>query len=435
MALDRASVFETTQIGLETTAGTLVAALKKLSTLTVATTPKPDTKNYRGSGGKFPVVTVYNGEWTEAKVSGPVTYDETVYPLSSICGKTTPTQVPTTTLAYEWIFNINQSASDDIATYTVEQGSNVRALRYGYAFFTEYGVKWERGGVECTGAMMGRKISDGVQMSGNETQTIAITGGPTGGDFTLTYDGQTTAAIAYNASASAVKSALVALSNIGASDVEVTGTSLPTGPLTVEFRGALRQTNVPLMTANSGGLTGGTTPTVNVTLGTAGTAPTTIPLVPLTSVGTSVKVAAAQGDLDAASNLLRATSVDWSLTDRFGAIWALNADNDGTFAAHVETVPKMRVQITQSADEAGMTPLTWVRSGETKFIRINNVGPIIEGTTPYSFNMDMAFQVAEASELKDVDGVMGITWTFTGTYDATWGHAMQITVVNKLASL
>ena len=39
----------------------------------------------------------------------------------------------------------------------------------------------------------------------DEVQTVTITGGPTGGTFTLTWGGQTTAAIAYNATAATVQ--------------------------------------------------------------------------------------------------------------------------------------------------------------------------------------------------------------------------------------
>jgi hypothetical protein len=40
---------------------------------------------------------------------------------------------------------------------------------------------------------------NGLDPGTNEIQQVAITGGPTGGTFTLTYSGQTTGAIAYNA--------------------------------------------------------------------------------------------------------------------------------------------------------------------------------------------------------------------------------------------
>jgi hypothetical protein len=104
----------------------------------------------------------------------------------------------------------------------------------------------------------------------NEVQTITITGTPTGGNFTLTFDGQTTANIAYNAAASAVVSALEALSNIDSGDVTGGGGALPGTPVTITFTGQFANSDVPLMTANGAGLTGGTTPAVGVATTTPG---------------------------------------------------------------------------------------------------------------------------------------------------------------------
>ncbi|MCX5000988.1 hypothetical protein [Streptomyces longwoodensis] len=105
----------------------------------------------------------------------------------------------------------------------------------------------------------------------DEAQQVAITGGPTGGTFTLTFSGQTTSAIAYNASASAVQSALEALSNVASGDVTCTGGPLPGTPVAVSFAGgAYDGADVPQMTANGAGLTGGTSPAVAVTTTTPG---------------------------------------------------------------------------------------------------------------------------------------------------------------------
>lgn len=93
-----------------------------------------------------------------------------------------------------------------------------------------------------------------------EVQTVTITGAPTGGTFTLTLDGETTTAIAYNASAADVQAALEALSNVDG--VAVTGS----GPYVVTFAGYV---NVPQMTATAS-LTGGTTPGVTVATTTGG---------------------------------------------------------------------------------------------------------------------------------------------------------------------
>jgi hypothetical protein len=105
----------------------------------------------------------------------------------------------------------------------------------------------------------------------NEVQTVTITGTPTGGTFTLTYGGQTTSGIAYNATASAVRTALGALSSVGGvANVGVTGGPGPATPYVVTFKGALGNADVALMTASAASLTGGTSPAVTPSQTTPG---------------------------------------------------------------------------------------------------------------------------------------------------------------------
>jgi len=59
-----------------------------------------------------------------------------------------------------------------------------------------------------------------------EIQTLTPTTPATGGTFTLTYEGETTAAIAYDASTGAIQAALEALSNVDSGDITVGGTRL-----------------------------------------------------------------------------------------------------------------------------------------------------------------------------------------------------------------
>ena len=108
----------------------------------------------------------------------------------------------------------------------------------------------------------------GLGVLTSEVQTVTITGSPTGGNFKLAFKGSTTGNIAYNAAASAVQSALEALSTIGAGNVTVAGSA--GGPYTVTFQAALLG-DVPQMTADASGLTGGTSPNVTVTTTTPGT--------------------------------------------------------------------------------------------------------------------------------------------------------------------
>ncbi|MFF8610793.1 hypothetical protein ACF06X_33345 [Streptomyces sp. NPDC015346] len=103
----------------------------------------------------------------------------------------------------------------------------------------------------------------------DEVQTVTITGSPTGGTYTLTFSGQTTAPIAYSATASAVQTALEGLSNINSGDVVCAGGPHPGAPVTVTFGGQYDGQDVPQMTATSS-LTGGTSPAVTVTTTTPG---------------------------------------------------------------------------------------------------------------------------------------------------------------------
>jgi hypothetical protein len=114
-------------------------------------------------------------------------------------------------------------------------------------------------------AMGGNVISTGGAGTA-EVQTVTLTGVPTGGDFTLTLDGETTGDIVYNAAASAVEIALEALPGVGSGNVTVTGSA--GGPYSVTF--SIAMGNVPQMTADGSGLTGGTAPNVTVVTATPG---------------------------------------------------------------------------------------------------------------------------------------------------------------------
>ena len=103
----------------------------------------------------------------------------------------------------------------------------------------------------------------------SEVQTVTITGAPTGGTYTLTFSGQTMAAIPYNATAAQVKTALEALSNIAVGEVAVSGGPHPGTAIVVTFGGQYMGDDVPQMTATSS-LTGGTSPAVAVATTTAG---------------------------------------------------------------------------------------------------------------------------------------------------------------------
>ena len=107
-------------------------------------------------------------------------------------------------------------------------------------------------------AAYNRGVSGTYRRNGNGVQVVTITGTPTGGTFTLTYGGATTAPLAYNAAAATVQTALRTLP--GLSGATVSGSA--GGPFTVTI-GTVGVATGPI-TGSGAGLTGGTSPAVVV---------------------------------------------------------------------------------------------------------------------------------------------------------------------------
>lgn len=100
----------------------------------------------------------------------------------------------------------------------------------------------------------------------DEVSTITIDAD--GGTFTITKDGQTTAALAWDASAATVQAALEALSTVGVGNVRVTLSGLV---YTLVWRNALGSSNQAAPTTTATNLTGGAG-TAAVATGTGGVA-------------------------------------------------------------------------------------------------------------------------------------------------------------------
>lgn len=124
----------------------------------------------------------------------------------------------------------------------------------------------------CPSGAYGSQQAITCNEAADEVQSLIIDGtAPTGGDFTLTFQGQTTAAIAYNATAAQVKTALDALSNLEVADTATAGGPLPGTAVTVTFQGQYAGGDVPALVADGSGLTGGdATTAVEVTVTTEG---------------------------------------------------------------------------------------------------------------------------------------------------------------------
>jgi hypothetical protein len=364
MPTPRASVNQQIQIGKETTPGTPVSASKLLDAFTWTFGGKPTTKQFRGTGRQYPSASALLTEMSGGKISGPLDYAQSVYPVSSLFGAATITSHAGTTTVKDWKWTppLTGSYAANAITYTLQQGDNIDAEQYAFAVFTGWGYSFTRKQeAQISGDWMSQTFTDGITLTSSPTavvqepavganfnlyldatsanigttqltdplkcdfaasdyydgywpinranssytgivdkekknelkftlqanstgiairgsyleigalayvrvngqgqliendQTVGV-GAASGGTFTLTYKGQTTSAIAYNATAGTVQTALRGLSTIGATGCSVSG-SAPTW--TVLMTGALANDTTAL-TINGSGLTGGT-PTV-----------------------------------------------------------------------------------------------------------------------------------------------------------------------------
>jgi hypothetical protein len=104
-------------------------------------------------------------------------------------------------------------------------------------------------------------VTDGGFHPSNEQQRLIVAA--SGGTYTLGFNGggslETTAPIAFDASAATVKAALEALPNVASGDVTVSGgpgNAGGTSPYTIDFAGALAARNLDPLTADGSGLSG-----------------------------------------------------------------------------------------------------------------------------------------------------------------------------------
>jgi hypothetical protein len=110
----------------------------------------------------------------------------------------------------------------------------------------------------------------GVPVAGqDEIQRLTITGTPTGGTFQLVFSTQTTAAIAFNATAAQVQTALEGLAAIGVGEVACSGGPLPGSTVDIRFQNALGGLNIGVITT-VGAFTGGSAPAASISTPTPG---------------------------------------------------------------------------------------------------------------------------------------------------------------------
>jgi hypothetical protein len=197
--------------------------------------------------------------------------------------------------------------------------------------------------------------------------------------------------------------------------------------IVTEFGMTFNRTNIEVTGSMMGrALTDGITMTA---------APTAVPLVPIIPTQVSVYMNDSFATIGT-TKLSRAISAEFNLGSRFAGVWVLDAANP-QYVNHIETEPDLSLGMTLQADAAGMALLNTMRTGATKFIRIEATGPTdsIESGQAYTFRLDMAAKVSDTQGFSDEDGVYAVGFDFVGVHDSGWDKAYEFNIKNTLSAL
>src|SRR6185369_3608707 len=155
-------------------------------------------------------ISLPNQSYKEAMATGPSSYGSDTIPSGA--SKLTIACVQLTKDSVVRVFQTATSAATDGQIFEVKY--------YNSVLFRATGIS----GQFVVGSFTAQQVN-----------TITPNTAPDAGTFTITYNGQTTTALDYNASAADIQAALIALSNIPASGVIVTGTMATA--VTITFSG------------------------------------------------------------------------------------------------------------------------------------------------------------------------------------------------------
>lgn len=156
--------------------------------------------------------------------------------------------------------------------------------------------------------------------------------------------------------------------------------------------------------------------------------------IPITGPQLDFYVADSWAGLAGAGAFARCLTAEWRISNRFNPLWVI-ASAEGSWVAHVETVPQVRLKVLVEADSAGMAFLTLMRAATQKWASLKAVGATIESGKTYLLQLDGSYNVLNASDFRDEDGVYAIEWELEAVYDTVATKTYEIQVRNKLTGL
>jgi hypothetical protein len=169
------SINQKVQFGVESTStlGTSVPANKLLQCFDFKFTINADVQFFSATGRKYDSVGIENSEWVTGDMTGDVDYNGLIYPLSRCDGVCLAGCSPI--IRHRKGLDLYPTCHWLVVpqTYTIEQGDAIRAHKFTYGLFNEFGYKGDRHKFDASAKLIGQPIVDAITMTGSPT-AIAI---------------------------------------------------------------------------------------------------------------------------------------------------------------------------------------------------------------------------------------------------------------------
>jgi hypothetical protein len=176
---ENATVFTLTQLGAEGTAGTRGVPGTVLPALAYELNVDATFMEFMPMGHKYTTEVAIGKEWSTFDIEGYGCFNCIVYPLAGVMGTATITAGSIT----QWSFTPNDTTVDSEKTFTIQNGSSVRAVDATYGRVTNFTYHVDREKIEIGGGGFAQRLTEGTTLQGSAKTVALVPMLPAGFDF------------------------------------------------------------------------------------------------------------------------------------------------------------------------------------------------------------------------------------------------------------
>jgi hypothetical protein len=412
-------VSKRTYIARETTPGVRSAPNLWLQGLNIRIVSDSTRGEVRPSGSTLRTSRPLVQNWSTFTIAAGsyLDYNSLLYPLAAMLGLPTTSTPAGGTLSREHAFLFASDGSVARAIFSFAAGYQggvaEESLRN---VFQAFNFTVSRAAAPTIGGNgYGRNLNLSGTLGVNEVQTIAtaVGGTPTAGTFTAVYGGGT-ASIVWNATAGSIATAIAALPGVGTAQIAASGGALPTTPVALTFQGSLANLNVAAIVLDNTGLTGGSYALTTTQPGGV----TAVPVRAIQAPEWDIYMDPTPGAIG--TTRVRPYTAAFTFSGLTNPDWVIDSTTP-SYDDDVLQVPTVTLNLVLRNDAAARVLYAALLAGATYYVRLDAIGPVIEGALRYEFRLDVAVQAdANLGQFGDDGGSETIPLPLTIIADSTF---------------